>query len=171
MIARPESSEYATFYADYVRRVPENNVCDFLDSQLCDYLKVFIGVSDDQAGKPRIEGEWTLKEVIGHLCDAERVFGYRALRIARGDKTPLAGFEQDDYVLAAHYNRRRLSDLLGEFAHLRSANVALFRSFTDEDSERLGTASDAAVSARALTYITAGHAARHLELIRDRYGF
>lgn len=170
MIARPESSEYAPFYADYVSRVPEGNVCDVLESQLRDYVELFARVSDDRAAKPRKENEWTLKQVLGHLGEAERIFGYRALRIARGDKTPLAGFEQDDYMRAAHYNDRTLSDLLEEFEHLRRANLALFRSFSDEESERTGTASNATVSVRALMYITAGHAGRHLQLIRERFG-
>ncbi len=169
MISRPDAAEYASFYADYVSRVPEGDVCEILEAQLREYKEVFTRVSEELAAKPRSENEWTLKQVLGHLAEAERIFGYRALRISRGDQTPLAGFDQDDYMREANYNQRTVPDLLAEFEHLRRANICLFRSLDEAASRRIGTASDAAVSVRALVFITSGHAGRHLQLVQERY--
>ena len=169
MTTRPAANEYASFYSDYVNRVPEGDVCDILETQLSDYLALFSSITDERAQTQRNPGEWTLKDILGHLCDGERIFSYRALRISRGDTTPLAGFEQDDFVRTANFNQRKVTDLLAEFEHLRRANIALFRSISDAASQNIGTASDNRVSARALIYVIAGHAGRHLELIRQRF--
>jgi hypothetical protein len=165
----PSSKEYAEYYSDYVKRVPEGDICEILDKQGRELREVFARFSEQRASAPRIEKEWTLKEVLGHLCDGERVFGYRACRISRGDKTPLEGFEQDDLVAGGSFNQRGLRGLLTEFEHLRAANVAMFREMTEEQSAQIGTASSYPVSARALAYIIAGHTGRHLELIRKRF--
>ena len=166
---RPTNKEYAEYYNDYVRRVPEGDICETLEKQARELREMFARFNEQRASTPRIEKEWTLKEVLGHLCDAERIFGYRACRIARGDKTPMEGFDQNVFVAAGNFNQRPLRGLLAEFEHLRAANIAMYREMTDEQSGATGIASNYPVSARALAFITAGHAGRHLELIRQRF--
>jgi hypothetical protein len=113
--------------------------------------------------------KWSVKEVIGHMADAERVFTYRAMRIARGDQTPLPGFEQNDYVKNGGFGDRRLADLAEEFAAVRSASVALFRSLSDTAWARRGTASGKEVTVRALAFMTAGHELHHQQILEERY--
>ena len=113
--------------------------------------------------------EWSINEVLGHLVDGERIFSYRTLRIARGDKTPLPGFEQDDYILPGKFNARALASLLDEFAIARRATLSLVETLDDEMLARMGTASNNPISARALVYITAGHVAHHFESLRTVY--
>jgi len=170
MIARPQADEYAPFYAGYVQRVPDSSDIFALLSSQPDELRALLqSVSDSQANARPAPGEWSVKEVIGHLCDSERVFAYRAMRIARSDATPLPGFEQDDYVQATDFNRRTLSDLLDEFASQRRANVLCFQPLTDTETARRGTASNATVSVRALLYILAGHVMHHIESLKTTY--
>ena len=166
MLTRPERNEYGDWYVDYVARVPEGNVLDVLEKQSKEILAFLKTLSEEQAEQPPAPGKWSVKQVIGHLCDGERVFTYRALRIARGDQTPLPGFEQDDYVRESHANERKLADLAAEYDALRKATIAFFRSLTPEAALRVGTASGATTSVRALAYITAGHEQRHLELMK-----
>jgi hypothetical protein len=165
----PTSKEYAEYYSDYVKRVPDGDICEILEKQGRDLREVFAKFSEQRASTPRIEKEWTLKEVLGHLCDGERIFGYRACRISRGDKTPIEGFDQDVFVAGGNFNQRAMRGLLAEFEHLRAANVAMFREMTEEQTANMGTASDHLVSVRAIAYVIAGHAGRHLELIRQRF--
>jgi hypothetical protein len=165
----PTSKEYADYYSDYVKRVPEGDVCETLEKQSRELREVFARFSEQRASTPRIEKEWTLKEVLGHLCDGERIFGYRACRISRGDKTPMEGFDQDVFVAGGKFNERGLRGLLAEFEHLRAANVTMFREMSEEQTASMGTASNYPVSVRALAYIIAGHASRHLELIKKRF--
>ena len=114
-------------------------------------------------------GKWSVKEILGHVADAERVFTYRALRIARGDQTPLPGFEQDDYVRVANSGKRKLMDIVEEFSDVRHATLSLFRSFSPDSWLRRGTASNHEVSVRALPYITAGHELHHRRVLEERY--
>ena len=168
MTSRPGSGEYADFYKDYIAHVPEGSVVEILASELIKWEQFLAEISEAQAEARTRDGKWSVKEILGHLCDAERVFGYRALRISRGDPAPLAGFEQDDYVREGHANERSVKDLFAEFRHLRMANIAMFRALPKDAWVRTGTASNASVSVRALAYITAGHEIRHLELLRKR---
>ena len=168
MLTRPERNEYGDWYVDYVARVPEGNVLDVLEKQSKEMLAFLKTLSEEQAAQPPAPGKWSVKQVIGHLCDGERVFTYRALRFSRGDQTPLPGFEQDDYVRESHANERKLADLAAEYEALRRATIAFFRSLTPEAALRVGTASGATTSVRALAYITAGHEQRHLELMKKQ---
>ena len=170
MLIRPERNEYGDWYVDYVARVPEGNVLDVLERQSKEMLAFLKTLSEEQAAQPPAPGKWSVKQVIGHLCDGERVFTYRALRFSRGDQTPLPGFEQDDYVRESHANERKLADLAAEYEALRGATIAFFRSLSPEAALRVGTASGATTSVRALAYITAGHEQRHLELMRGAAG-
>jgi len=164
---RPARNEYGDWFADYVSRVPEEDIVAALEASTKYTKEVFESFTDEQAGRLHGTTKWTLKETLGHLCDGERVFSYRAMRIARGDKTPLPGFEQDDFVAAGNFNARDWNSLLEEWSALRTATIALARSFTPEMLRQLGTASDSPMSARALLYVTVGHERRHMELLRQ----
>jgi uncharacterized damage-inducible protein DinB len=166
MLTRPERNEYSDWYADYVSRVPDGDVIEVLERQSQEMLAFLKTLSEEQAEKPPAPGKWSVKQVIGHLCDGERVLTYRAMRIARGDQTPLAGYEQDDYVRESNANGRSLADLAAEHEAVRRATIALFKSMAEQAWLRRGAANNAEVSVRALAYITAGHEQRHLELMK-----
>jgi uncharacterized damage-inducible protein DinB len=168
-LARPPASEYAPYYGKYIALVPEGDIVATLQRQLETTLAVLRGIDEADAGKRYAEGKWSIKEVVGHLIDSERVFAYRALRFARNDQTPLAGFEQDDYVVAADFDARTLADLAEEFEQVRRATIHLFKSLSADAWSRTGKANDNEVSVRALAYITAGHEAHHVQVLRTRY--
>ena len=167
MLSRPERNEYADFYADYVAHVPDGPIEEFLLKQWDELVAVIQGVPEDEASKPPAPGKWSVKQVLGHLCDTERVMSYRMMRFARGDQKELQGFEQDDYVAAADSNSRVRHDLMVEFKNIRGATIALVGSIAPEAESRKGVASGHPVSVRALSYIIAGHAQRHLNLMKE----
>lgn len=167
---RPAADEYNAYYETYVGDVSGGNILDSLESQKSDIEGLF-GHMDDTAAMARYQpGKWSVKEVLGHMTDTERVFGYRMLRVARGDSTPLASFAQDDYVSAANFDGQRVDDLLDGFLSVRSSTITLANSLDAEAWLRRGTASNSPVSARALLYIIVGHAAHHMGILRERYG-
>jgi uncharacterized protein (TIGR03083 family) len=166
MISRPDRIEYADFYANYISKVPDGDLFNFLDLQPDEFVGIVNDLTDDQATKPPAPGKWSVKQVLGHLCDTERVMSYRILRFARGDKTELEGFEQDDFVAAADSNGRSATDLLAELRSVREATLALVRSLSDDVSIRSGIANGKSVTVRALVYIIGGHVQHHLELLR-----
>jgi hypothetical protein len=169
-ISTPAPGEYAPFYADYVQRASQqNNIHAALLHQIEELHTALDTLSDPQACfKPGPE-EWSIKEVIGHLNDVERVFSYRLLRISRRDATPLPGFEQEDYVRAAGFDRYSLGDLIGEFEYLRRANLLAIGHMTPEAIDGRGTASGYTVSARALIYMLVGHVDHHMASLREKY--
>ncbi len=164
MMNRPERTEYADFYANYVSLVPDAPIEEFLLKQWDELVAVIQGVPEDEASKPPAPGKWSVKEVLGHLCDTERVMSYRLMRFARGDQKELQGFEQDDYVAAGDFNSRVRHDLMVEFKNIRGATIALVGSISPEDEVRTGKANGNPVSVRALAYIIAGHAQNHLNI-------
>ena len=166
MFSRPESSEYNAYYKNYIARVPEVPVLEFLAKQPAEYRQLFAGISDAQASAPTASGKWSIKQVLGHISDTERVMTYRAFRFGRGDQKELQGFEQDDYVREAGSNSRAVEDLLAEFESLRKATLALFSSMPSGADLRAGVASGNRVTVRALAYIVAGHAQHHYELLK-----
>jgi hypothetical protein len=168
MMNHPDRTEYADFYANYVALVPEGSVEEFLLKQWEELVAFMQGVSEDVASVPQAEGKWSVKEVLGHLCDTERVMSYRLMRFARGDQKELQGFEQDDYVAAGDFNSRVRHDLMVEFKNIRGATIALVGSISPEAEVRTGKANGQSVSVRALAYIIAGHAQNHLQLMRQR---
>jgi hypothetical protein len=168
MMSRPDRNEHADFYANYISLVPDGSVEEFLLKQWEELVAFMQGVSEDAASAPQAPGKWSIKEVLGHLCDTERVMSYRMLRFARGDQKELHGFEQDDYVAAGDFNTRVRHDLMVEFKNIRGATIALVGSISPEAEVRTGIANGKSVSVRALVYIIAGHAQRHLELMRQR---
>lgn len=170
MIAVPHNDEYAPFYAGYVGLVPPGSDVFALLRRQPDALRTLLqDVIAPQASTRPAPDEWSIKEVVAHITDAERIFAYRALRIARGDTTPLAGFDQDAYMSATDFNSRPLADLIEEFDLQRRANVLCFSALTDDEVSRRGTASNAPVSVRALLYIMAGHAEHHIISLRTDY--
>jgi DinB family protein len=166
---RPEANEYAEYYAKYIAKVPGADVLSVLESQRLHMLQLFAGRSERDGNFRYAPDKWTIKEVLGHVTDAERIFTYRALRIARGDQTPLASFEQDDYVKNGGFAGRTLADLVEEFAAVRGASVALFRSFDDAAWSKRGVASQKEVTVRALGFITAGHQIHHRVILEEQY--
>jgi hypothetical protein len=168
--SRPEPSEYAPFYHQYVESVPDGDVVAFLRSGGRELLEAIRRIPQARAGHRYGPEKWTIRQVIGHLIDAERIFSYRALRAARGDRTPLASFDENAYVRTAGSDARTLADLAREMECVRDASVMLFESLPDEAWGLSGIASSKEVSVRALAYITAGHARHHLQILRERYG-
>jgi hypothetical protein len=170
MNERPTPSEYAPFYAGYIAAVPEGDILETLDRQTSELRQLAAATPDDRETFRYAEGKWSVREVVGHMIDGERVFAYRALRISRGDETPLPGFEENKFVAAASFNGRTLSSLVDELVLVRKSNLPLFNSLAPEQWTRLGTASGHAISVRGLAFIMAGHVNHHLNILRDRYG-
>src|ERR1019366_6972622 len=169
MLTRPAADEYFEYYGRYIALVPDGDVRDHLRTQLSETIALLSAVPDAKAERAYGAGKWTLKEVVLHMADTERVFGYRTLRIARGDTTPLPGFEQDEWVPHSCANTRPMTSLVLEFATVRTATLALYDSLPAEAWARRGTASGHSISARALAYIAAGDERQHLNIIRERY--
>jgi hypothetical protein len=168
-MTRPLESEYAPYYHGYVAHVGEEEILPVLRSQL-DHLDVLLGqVTPERETYAYAEGKWSIRELVGHLIDGERVFGYRAFCIARGENQDLPGFEQNDYIAAARYYSIDLEDLLSELRLLRLANLAFMRNLDESAWARVGTANDAQVSVRALAFIMAGHVRHHMGVLRERY--
>ncbi len=177
-ISLPSTDEYASFYEDYIQRASQRaDVYEALSSQIDELHTALDPLTDSQAcfkpgsfdtaqDRPQ---EWSIKEVIGHLNDVERVFSYRLLRISRNDATPLPGFEQEDYVRAAGFDDYSLDDLLIEFEHLRRANMIAIQHMSAEAIDRRGTASGMTVSARALIYMMVGHVDHHMASLHEKY--
>ncbi len=166
---RPEATEYPEYYANYISKVPGTDVLGVLESQRLQMLQLFAGRSERDGSFRYAPGKWTVKEVLGHVTDCERIYCYRALRMARGDQTPLPGFEGDDYVRNGAFGERKLGDLVEEFGAVRGASIALFRSFKEEAWSRRGVASQKEVTVRALAFITAGHQIHHRLILEERY--
>ena len=166
----PDPEEYAPFYAGYVQRAQaRGDVFATLSQQLAEIQTELGNLSDEQGLFRDAPGEWSIKEVMGHLNDVERVFSYRMLRVARNDLTPLPGFEQNDYVREAGFDRYTLQDLIQEFEHLRRANILAILNMSEESTVRRGNASGYTVSTRALIYMIVGHVDHHLESLREKY--
>jgi len=165
----PEKTEYDPYYAHYVSLVADRDIIDTLASQPTRLRDLFTAIPEENGGFRYAEGKWSMKEVLGHLIDGERMFAYRLFRISRGDETPIEGFEQDGYIENAHTDDRSFSDLLEEFSLLRRANMMLFNNLKDDAWMRVGTANNAKVSVRALFYIMAGHIEHHLGVLKEKY--
>jgi hypothetical protein len=167
---RPEATEYASFFHGYVASVPEGDIVELLRSGGRELLEAIGGIPEERGGHRYGPDKWSIREVIGHLIDAERIFSYRALRIARGDQTMLPGFDENEYVKSAGSDQRTLADLARELAAVRESTVLLFESLPDDVWARLGNANGTAMSVRALAYVAAGHPTHHLKILRERYG-
>ena len=167
--ARPESDEYAPYYKTYISLVPDADIVTTLEKQLQETSALLNARSEADGEFRYAPGKWSVKEVLGHLTDSERVFAYRVLRIARNDKTPLAGFEQDDYVQYGSFAQRPLADLIEEYISVRKATLSLLRGLDETAWARRGVANKNEVSVRAIAYIIAGHELHHKKILQEKY--
>src|SRR5258708_21870428 len=168
-ITRPQPGEYAPYYERYISLVKGEDVLATLDQQRRETM-LLLSCRDDADGDFRYApGKWSAKEVLGHVCDTERVFAYRAMRIARADSTPMEGFEQDDYVRNGPFAYRPLADLIEDYIAVRRATVSLLRSLDEAAWSRRGIANKNEVSVRSLAYIIAGHESHHRRILEQKY--
>jgi hypothetical protein len=165
----PEASEYAPYYGGYIAAVAPGDILDTLAQQSAAAEALFAPLTQAQAAHRYAPGKWSVKEVLGHINDGERVFSYRALRISRADRLPLASFNQDAFVAAAGFDSMPLAALADEFVTLRRATLALLKPLTAEAWLRQGIVNQNEVSTRALAWMIAGHAEHHFQILRERY--
>jgi hypothetical protein len=167
---RPETTEYDAYYERYVSLIKgDDDIVAVLERQPSELKDLFSNVDEERGTFAYAEGKWSLKESISHLIDGERIFGYRVLRISRGDETPIEGFEQEGYIENSNANNRCFAELLDEFELQRRANLLLIKNLSDESAARLGTASGLPISVRGLVYIMAGHVRHHIFILNDKY--
>lgn len=165
---RPKEKDYAPFYAGYVKNV-KDDVIKHLEELLHSTNKLLINIPEDKTDYRYAEGKWSIKEVVGHLIDNERVMSYRALAISRNEKQSLPGFDEKDYIAESNYASGNFHDIAEEFRLLREANLLLFKSFTSEMLERRGIANNTEVTVKAILFIIAGHEIHHLNILKERY--
>ena len=169
-VGRPEADEIPPHFVGYISKVTESDPLAVLTSQIDVTVGLLRGLSEADALKRYAPEKWSVKEVVGHLTDTERIMAYRALRIARGDETPLPGFDEKAYVPPAKFDARPLADLVADFRTVRNATLGLFKSFDADAWRRRGTASGKPISVRALGYMIPGHERHHVEVLKARYG-
>lgn len=162
-------TEYAPYYATYISKVEEADLVEELEISVHEFIKFVQNIPLDKYDYSYAEGKWTIKDIIQHLMDSERIFAYRALRIARNDKTPLASFEENEYAAIAGANQRSIRDLLTELVIVRQSTIALFKTFSEDVLKRIGVASGYDVSVRALGVIIIGHQKHHQRIFMERY--
>jgi len=166
---RPTTEEYNPYFARYINLVPDEDIISLMETQLEDTIIFLKNIPEEKYNFSYAKDKWTLKEVIGHIIDNEIIFSYRALRIARNDKTPLPGYEQDDYNKFSNYKNSKFGDLINQFYHLREANILLFKSLDEECFSKTGTANNSVISVKAIAYIIVGHVIHHINILRERY--
>jgi uncharacterized damage-inducible protein DinB len=169
LIARPAADEYAAYYARYIEQVPEGPILELLRRQVGDTVALLGKLRDRDADFRYADGKWSIKEVIGHVADTERIFVYRALCFARGETAVLPGFDENEYVARAKFAGRTLSDLVAEFRVVRDATLAFFTGLDAEELTRRGTANNNPYSVRSLAFIIAGHERHHARILAERY--
>ena len=167
--ARPDATEYVPEFGKYVSLVPEGNIVGVLAGQIDETTALLLSIPEERGGFRYAPDKWSIKELVGHLIDSERIFSYRALRFARGDETELPGYEQDDYVREGSFDEVPLADLAAELAILRQGTVLLFKHLNRDAWMRRGKANENEVSVRALAHIIAGHELHHRQVLRDKY--
>ena len=168
-IVRPNADEFYDYYGRYIAKVPDGNLIGLLREQAVETVTMLQDLTPQQANYAYAPGKWTVKEVVGHISDAERIFAYRALRIARRDETPMESFDENMYVTNANFGKRTLPDLLEELQVVRASTIHLAKNLDAKALALRGTASGHGVSVRALFYIIAGHERHHADLLRERY--
>lgn len=166
---RPQSNEYPAYYQHYLDLVSGDNIIKSLGSQIMDIQAVISQIPEEKENFAYAKDKWTIKQVLGHIIDTERVLGYRAMRFARKDQTPLSGFDENKYVANAKFNEQSLYNLAHEFAIVREANLALWKQFGEEEMNQMGNANGIDVSVRAILFMIAGHATHHINVIKTKY--
>jgi len=165
---RPQADEYPLFYKGYIDTV-KNDVLAELEQQIETFQVLLKQIPAEKAAFAYADGKWTIIELLGHILDTERIMAYRTLRIARNDSTPLAGFEENDYVANAHFADRSLESMAIEFEHLRKANLFLINSLNETELSRVGISNEKPISVKALIFIIAGHLNHHMRILKERY--
>jgi uncharacterized damage-inducible protein DinB len=168
-IQRPAPDEYSPYHSGYVTAVPDGDVLALLERQGKETIALLRSLDEAKSAHRYADGKWSIRGVVGHVIDAERVFSYRALTFARGDENALPGFEENAWAAASNADHRALAQLVEEFAAVRAATVALFRGFGEAEYARHGTASGQRVTPRGLLYVIAGHERHHVRILRERY--
>jgi hypothetical protein len=169
VIARPQPSEHAPYYGKYIALVQGDDILTALDQQRRDTMKLLCSRDEADGDYRYASGKWSAKEVLGHVCDSERVFAYRALRISRADATPMQGFEQDDYVRSGPFARLPLPEIIEDYIAVRRGTITLFRNLDEGAWNRRGVANKNEVTVRALAYIIAGHELHHRAILEEKY--
>lgn len=169
MISRPDPDEYPPYFGRYIAEAGSADPLATMREQLETTAALFASVGESRAGYRYAPGKWSIRQILGHLADAERIFTYRALRLARADATPLPSFDENDFMTFAEFDSRPLASLLEEWRAVRRASLALFESLGDDALRRRGTVSGGPMSVRALAWIIAGHERHHLRVLRERY--
>jgi uncharacterized damage-inducible protein DinB len=167
--AKPAPTEHAPEFSNYVALVAEGDIIQTLEQQIENSLSLLRTIPSDKANFRYAPDKWSVKQLLGHLIDSERIFSYRALSFARNDQAPLPGYEQNDYVREADFDSRNLADMVEEYATVRRATIQLFRPLNEKEWLRHGKANENDVSVRALAYIIAGHELHHMDVLRTRY--
>jgi len=168
-IGRPDETEYLPYYGKYISLVPDEEILSQMGTQSEATLFLLQGIPEAQSRFRYAPGKWSIRELVGHVIDTERIFAYRALRFSRNDRTPLNGYEQDDYILNASFDDYPLTELTAEFDSVRRSTIFLFKHLTEEAWTRRGIANESQASVRALAYIIAGHELHHMQILRDKY--
>lgn len=168
-MTRPGQNEYDAYYERYVALVEETDIIRAMEDQLAELERLAAEIDEEKSLYSYAKGKWTIRQLVGHLTDGERIFAYRALRISRADETPIEGFEQDGYIEHSNFNAVGFGDLVAELILSRRANLMLFKNLSAEAWTRTGTASGVPVSVRAIAFIMVGHVRHHLKILRERY--
>ena len=169
MNRRPTKNEYAAFYANYIHQIVGDDILEILAQHTTESIAFINDIAEEKWNFRYAENKWSIKELYIHIIDTERIMAYRALRVARNDKTPLAGYEQDDYVPFSAVEQRTKASIIAEYQAVRQASITLFQNFTPEMWKRSGTASGWSISVLALAYIIVGHEKHHVQVLKERY--
>lgn len=169
MLKRPDLEEFPVYMRSYVQLIPEGDIIQILNGQIASTQEIFSAVTEKQAEYSYAEGKWTLSEVLGHLTDTERIMNYRILRIARGDKSPLMGFDENEYVQEASFNERPIADLLEDYQNVRRATISLLKGLPQKSLQNKGNANGFEVTVETIAYMIAGHELHHIKIIQEKY--
>ncbi|EKN69769.1 hypothetical protein BABA_08256 [Neobacillus bataviensis LMG 21833] len=169
MLQRPLENEYPEYYVPYVNLVSDSDLLSILKENLAETVALFEGLSEEDGHYRYASGKWSIKEVLGHMTDTERIMSYRLLRVGRGDQTPLAGFDENDYIKGSQIDQLSNKVILEDFKAVRNATITLIQNMADEPWGRKGFANGTEITTRAIAYIIAGHAIHHGNIIKERY--
>ncbi len=169
MIERPIESEYPEFYHTYIKLIPDGDVYEFLEKQKRLFIGLIDSIPEDKLLYRYEEGKWTIKQVVGHIIDTERIMAYRALAFSRGERQAIPGFNENDYVEKGAFNQKEITNLIDEYLKIREANLSMIKNFDEQMMVRKGNANDFWFSVRSLIFIIAGHAEHHMNVIKSRY--
>ncbi|SDM61991.1 DinB family protein [Bacillus sp. OK048] len=169
MLHHPAENEYPVYYKPYINLVPKGNLVQLLRENLNEVVNLFAGISEEKAHYRYAPGKWSVKELLGHITDTERIMCYRLLRVGRDDQTPLAGFNENDYVQAAETNNLPIEAIIEDFKAARNATITLIQNLPAEAWTNKGNANGTEITTRAIAYIIAGHQIHHCKIVKDRY--